>query len=79
MDWKKINLPAGSKLLKIHNFIFMHKSAYYSLEVNEFNDGTFAGYGEHTADKNYVIESVSGATVEDCLNALVEKIKQREA
>ena len=79
MNWKNIKLPAGSKLLKVHNFTFMYQGSYYSIEIDEFNDNTFTGHGEHSTDKNYVIESVSASTLEGCLEALVNKIQNRSA
>ena len=77
MDWKTINLAPGSKLYKVHNYNLMHQGTHFSLEIDEFSDETFTGHGEHSTDKNYVIESVSGVSVEDCLENLIKKIQER--
>ena len=78
MDWKKIALPSGAKLFKMHHFTFVHKGSNYSLEIDEYLDGLYAGYGEHTTDKNFYVESVSGKTFNECLDSLVKKIVGRE-
>lgn len=77
MDWKKTKVPVGSKLFQVHNFTFMHSGKTYSLEIDEYIDGTFAGHGEHSTDKNFFIESVSGKSMNECLSALVSKIQER--
>ena len=76
MDWKKTKVPEGSKLFKAHNFTYLIKGTNYSLEVQEFLDGSFSGHGEHSTDKNTVLASVSGKSLEDCLNALIKSIKK---
>ena len=76
MNWKKLSIPDGAKLFKIHNFTYMHKGVNFHLEVDEYTDGNFSGHGEHSTDKNTVLESVSGKTMEDCVNALIKSIKK---
>lgn len=76
MNWKMVSLPDGSKLFKTHNFTLMHRGTNYRLDIEEFADGTFSGHGEHSTDKSSVLESVSGTSLEDCLNALIKKIKK---
>lgn len=76
MDFKKVVIPEGGKLFKIHNFTFMFKGTNYNLEIDEYNDGTCTGHGEHSTDKSSVLESVSGKSIEECLNALIKKIKR---
>ena len=76
MDWKKTKLPDGAKLFKVHNFMFMLKGMTYHFEVDEFADGTFTGHGEHSTDKNTVLESVSGRSLEECVSALVTSVKK---
>ena len=77
MDWKKIKVPAGSKVIRVHHFTYIHKGVNYSLEVDEMSDSRCSGHGEHSKDKNFVIETVSGNTIEECVNHLVEKISGR--
>lgn len=77
MDWKSLKLPKGSRLFKQHNFTFMHKGGNYLIEVDEFQDGTFSGHGENSTDANFVIESVSGSSVENCVESIINKIDQR--
>ncbi|MBF0440763.1 MAG: hypothetical protein HQK54_02550 [Oligoflexales bacterium] len=77
MDWKTAKVPQGSKLFKQHNFIYMHKGVTYTLEIDEYHDNSFAGHGENSTDKNFIIESVSGKSVVDCLNGLIQKITGR--
>ncbi len=79
MEWKNLTLPAGAKLFKMHHFTFIHKGSNYSLEIDEYLDGHFAGYGEHSTDKNFYVESVSGKTLPECLDGLVKKIVGRDA
>jgi hypothetical protein len=76
MDWKKVKLPEGAKLFNVHTFTYMHKGATYQFEVDEFQDGTFTGHGQHSTDQSSVLESVRGGTIEECLSALVKNIKK---
>jgi hypothetical protein len=75
-SWKKVKVPSGCKLFKVHNFTFMVSGVIYLLEVDEFMDGSFTGHGEHSTDKSNVIESVNGKSLEDCLELLINKIKK---
>lgn len=77
MDWQKLIIPAGSKLFRMQRFTYMHKGVNYLLEVDEYNNGTCMGHGEKSNDKNFVIESVSGPSMEECLNQLIKKIVER--
>jgi hypothetical protein len=77
MEWKKVKLPNGAKLFKVHNFNFLHSGVNYNLEVDEYADGTFTGHGEHATDKNNMVESVSGKTINGCLEALIQRIQTR--
>ena len=77
MEWKNVKVPSGSKLFKAHNFTFMNKGHSWRLAVDEFSDGTFSGHGEHATDRNTFVESVSGRELTDCLNALIERIQNR--
>lgn len=76
MDWKKTKIPDGGKLFKVHNFTFMMKGTTYQLSVDEFSDGTFTGHGEHSTDKNTVLESVSGKSLEECVSTLIKNVKK---
>lgn len=76
MDWKKLNIPDGAKLFKVHNFTYMLKGTTFHLEVDEFADGTFSGHGEHSTDKNTVLASVSGKTLEECVASLIKNAKK---
>ncbi len=75
MEWKAVKLSEGSKLFKLHQFTYLKRGVTYRLEIDEASDGTFTGHGEHSTDKNTVLESVSGSSVEDCLNQLIRRIK----
>jgi hypothetical protein len=77
MDWKNVKIPAGSRLFKVHNFTFMHKGTNYVLEIDEFRDGSWSGHGEHSTDKASVIESVSGKSLQECLELLIAKVEGR--
>lgn len=77
MDWKTVKVPQGGRLFKIHNFTFMYKGVNYLLEVDEYADGTCSGHGEHSTDKNFIIESVAGKNVLQCLDELIQKIVAR--
>ena len=78
MEWKKTKVPPGCRLFKSHNFTFMNKGVSFHLEVDEYNDGSYTGHGEHSTDKNLVIESVNGTSLEACLEALINKIEKRK-
>ena len=75
MEWKKIKVPDGAKLFKVHNFTYMIKGVTYHLEVNEFADNSFIGHGEHSTDKNSLLESVNGVSIRECLDALIKRAK----
>ena len=75
MNWKAVAKPDGSKLFKVHTFTFVHKGANYHLEIDESADGAFTGHGEHSTDKNTVLASVTGKSVEECLTSLIKNIK----
>ncbi len=77
MSWKSASLPSGSKLFKVHNFNFLYQGTNFHIEIDEYSDGTFTGHGENATDQSYVIESVSGKTLEECLSALLKKIEGR--
>ena len=76
MNWKKLSMPDGAKIFKVHNFTYMVKGQNFHFEVDEYADGNFTGHGEHSTDKNTVLESVSGKSLEECVNALVKSIKK---
>ena len=75
-DWKQANTGSG-KLFKVHNYTFMHKGTTYHIEIDEFADGTYTGHGEHSTDKSSVLESVSGSSIKECLESLIQKIESR--
>ncbi len=76
-QWRSVKLPAGSKLFKVHSFTLMHKGSTFALEIDEFMDGTFTGYGEHSTDKSRIIDPVNGKSLNDCLQQLVQKVEAR--
>ncbi len=77
MDWKKVKAPEGAKLFKVHSFTYMIKGSTYHLEIDEFQDGTVTGHGEHSADKSHVLESVSATSVKECIEQLIKSVKGR--
>lgn len=77
MDWKSAKIPLSGKLYKVHTFNFMFKGNNYNLQIDEYADGQCTGHGEHSADKNFVIESVSGSSLSQCLTGLIAKIESR--
>ncbi len=77
MDWKKVKTPSGSKLFLVHNFTFMHSGTTYTLEIDEFADGICTGHGEQANDKAQIISSISGKSVGECLEGLIQKIQSR--
>lgn len=78
-EWKSLKLAPGGKLFKVHTFNLIHNGINFNLEVDEYNDGTFTGHGEHSTDKNFVIESVSGSDMKACLQALIKRIQSRQS
>ena len=77
MSWKNVTLPSGAKMFQVLNFTYMHKGTTYHLEIDEFADGTWSGHGEHSTDKSSVLPSVSGSSLQDCLDALVKTIETK--
>jgi hypothetical protein len=76
MDWSKIKIPSGNRILKIHNFMYMRDGNAYELEVDEFSDGKFTGHGEHSSDESQQLNSVVGDTLETCLQALIDDVEK---
>ncbi len=79
MDWKTLKIPEGSTLFKIHRFNLIHQGVNYVLEINEHGVGNWVGHGEQATDANIVIQSVNGASLEECLNKLIDRIHKRQA
>lgn len=77
MSWNSIPLPSGSKLFRVHTFNFLHLGVNFLIEIDEFGDGKFSGHAEHANDSSYVIESVSAASLEKCVETIVKKIEVR--
>ena len=76
MDWNKVRVPEGAKLFRVHSFTYMNRGTTWHLEVDESLDGTFTGHGEHSTDKNCVLESVSGRDLEDCVSNLIKNARK---
>lgn len=74
MDMTGLNIPKGAKLIKIHKYLYMHNGSSYNLEVDEYSDGMFAGHGEHAADESQQLKSVTGKTLNECLQPLIDNI-----
>ncbi len=77
MNWKNIEVPKGSKLFKLHRFTYIHKGVHYAIEVDEYADGVSTAHGEHATDRNYVLESVSANTTDECLQQMLKNIEMR--
>jgi hypothetical protein len=77
MSWKKIAVHQGGKLFKMHQFTYMVKGVTYQIEVDEFADSTFTGHGQHATDRNNLVESVTGKSIDECVTLLVAKIGTR--
>ncbi|MCX6124676.1 MAG: hypothetical protein NTV34_08000 [Proteobacteria bacterium] len=77
MNWKAVKVQPGGKLFKVHNFTYMVKGVTYRLEVDEYHNGICTGHGEHSTDKNSLIESVSANSTEECLSLLIERVGSR--
>ncbi len=77
MNWKTLKLPEGARLNKVHHFTYMIKGQTYQFEVDEMSDGNFTGHGEHSSDKNFVLASVNGSSMVECLNQLVKDVTSR--
>ena len=77
MSWKSMKLPVGCKLFHAHSFTVDHGGKIYSIEVDEYADGSFMGHGEQANDSSSVLNSVSGASIEECLNKLILSIESK--
>lgn len=76
MDFKKVAIPEGARLYQAHQLTYIYKGVTYLLEIDEHADGSFTGHGEHSTDKSSVLASVNGRTAEECLSALINKIRK---
>lgn len=77
MNWKSVEIPANYKVFRAHTFMIMNSGKTFTIEVDEYSDGTFTGHGEQTNDDSTVLASVTGTSVEDCLNQLIASVKSR--
>jgi len=75
MDWGKIKVPGGNRLLKVHSFMYMVEGITYTLAVDEYSDGKFTGHGEHASDESQQLSSVVGKSIEECVQALVDGVQ----
>ncbi|MEI8025476.1 MAG: hypothetical protein WCI18_03920 [Pseudomonadota bacterium] len=77
MDWSKIKIPTGSQVLKSHHFMFMVKGRSFEFEINEYSDSRFMGYGQLSNDESQQLKPVNGATLEGCLQSLIDAANLR--
>lgn len=76
MDWNKVSVSSGGRLNKVHSFTYMLGSDSFRFEIDESSDGSFTGHGEHSTDKNYLLKSVAGSTIEECLQQLIDGLSK---
>ncbi len=74
MDWDKIKLPANHKVFKVHHFTYLASGSTYKIEVDEGPGGLYTGHGEHSTDPSQQLKSVSGSSIEECLQKLVDSL-----
>ena len=74
MDWEKIKVPGGNRLIKAHSFMYMVEGTTYKIGIDEYSDGKFTGHGEHSSDESQQLSSVVGGTIEECLQSLIDSI-----
>ncbi|MFK7873373.1 MAG: hypothetical protein AB8C84_09425 [Oligoflexales bacterium] len=72
MDWSQIKLPSG-KLMKVHTFLYLSKGVTWKLEVNEYSNTQYAGFGEHNSDESQQLPSVSAESLEGCVQKLLNE------
>ena len=77
MDWARINIPSSSKLMKVHNFLYLEKGVTWKLEVNEYSATHFAGFGEHSSDESQQLPSVSAESLEECVQKLIQEASSK--
>ena len=77
MNWDQIQVPPGGRIVRVSHFTYIFNGINFIIEVDESPDGTVTVHGEHSTDKNFVVESVSGSSVEECLNGILKKISSR--
>lgn len=77
MDWKSVQIPSGCKVFRVQTFMVMISGKTFSLEIDEYSDGSFTGHGEQTNDDSTVLASVTAKSAEECLNQLISSIKDR--
>jgi len=77
-SWKSVTISERERLFRISNYLFVSQGRSYSIEVQEAPDGTFLAHGENTSDPHDVLRSVTGTTMQECLQAIVDQIERRE-
>ncbi len=74
MGWKNIDVPAQSKMFKIHTFGYLVGGHNYSVEVDEYSDGQFVGFAEQSNDASTSTRSCTADSMEKCLEKILSEI-----
>ncbi len=77
MDWKGVKIPKGNRIFRSHKFTYMHGGSNFIIEIDEGLDGASTGHSELSTDSSGIVPSVSGSSVQACLQAVIEKIKEK--
>lgn len=75
--WARVPTQEKTKLFKIHQFLLMSQGKTYNIEIQESVGGDFLAHADNTADPHDAIKSCGGATLTDCLAAMVQALENR--
>lgn len=78
MDWSKVKIPAGSQLFRSHTFMYMIKGRSYEIEISEYFDGKFVGYGQLSNDDSQLLKPYTGSSLLTCLQGLIDSATAKE-
>jgi hypothetical protein len=78
MDWSKVKIPAGAQLFRSHNFMYMIKGRSYELEISEYLDGKFVGYGQLSNDDSQLLKPFTRTSLQACLQSLIDSATAKE-
>ncbi len=77
MDWKKLSVTPEGHLFRNHSFTYLYDGATYRIEVSEYSNGRYSGFGEDSIDKSSTLPPVNAQSLEECLNGVVTAIQKR--
>lgn len=75
--WSGIALGGKSKLLKLHQFLYLVGGKTYAIEIQQAQSGECLAHADNTNDPHEAIKSCNGKDVEDCLKAMIQELENK--